>query len=44
MGKLDETITFNTLEPIDKTINRIYDWSYERIVPKEVLEKIEEYM
>lgn len=35
---------FDMLEPYDKTLWRLYDWGYTRILPKEIFDKIKEFI
>ena len=37
-------IDYNHIEPYDTTFLRLWDWGYKRIVPPDVLEKIEPYI
>ena len=40
----DITSMFDSIQDYDKTLYRFWDWGYERIVPKDVLEKIQPYI
>lgn len=40
----DKTISVKCIEDYDKTLFRLHDWSYKKIVPPDVLEKIEPYI
>lgn len=42
--KVYEQIGFDIMEPYEKTLFRIWDWGYTRIVPPEVFEKIKPYI
>lgn len=40
----EKTISVNCIENYEKTLFRLHDWSYKKIVPPDVLEKIEPYI
>ena len=40
----EKRIDYDVMEDYDKTLFRLWDWGYTRIVPPEVLEKIKPYI
>lgn len=37
-------INTDKMEPYDETLYRLWDWGYKRIVPKDVFDKIKDYI